>query len=137
MNNVLNNFLYLLADEAAVQTTEIACKSGSDIVKTIAIVRLIMNAICIIVPIVMIVLGTFDLFKAVTAGKDEDIKKKQQTLIKRIIAGIIIFLVPTIVSVLMNLIGVNNWRECWNNAKNANFKTLFNGDVSSADDNTN
>lgn len=125
MVNLLNNSLYMLA-----KTTDVDCSAGSEIVKVMAIVRLIMNVICIAVPIVMILMGSFDLFKAVTAGKDEEIKKKQQTLIKRLIAGVIVFLVPTIVSVLMNLIGVSGWRACWNNASNANFKTLFDGSVS-------
>lgn len=99
-----------------------------EVLQVMGIVRLIMRVICIAVPVVMILLGSFDLFKAVTAGKDEEIKKKQQTLIKRIIAGVIVFLVPTIVSVLMNLIGVEEWRECWNNAS-SDFKGIFSGDV--------
>lgn len=102
--------------------------SDSTVLKVMGIVKLIMNVICIIVPIVLIILGTLDLFKAVTAGKDEDIKKKQQTLIKRIIAGVIIFLVPTIVTVLMNLIGVSDWKTCWNDA-DSSFSTLFTSDT--------
>lgn len=101
----------------------------TEVLQVMAIVRLIMNVICIAVPIVMIVLGSMDLFKAVTAGKDEEIKKKQSVLIKRVIAGVLVFLVPTIVSVLMNLIGVAEWRTCWNGSKEVDFKELFNGDV--------
>lgn len=116
--------MFVLAD------TDVNCQSGT-LVNVIAIVRLVMNIICVAVPIIMILMGTIDLFKAVTAGKDDDIKKKQKALITRIIAGVLVFLVPTIVSVLMNLIGVSTWRKCWNNAKNGNFKTLFqNGNVS-------
>lgn len=103
------------------------CNDGT-VLKVMGIVKLIMNVICIIVPIVLIIMGSFDLFKAVTAGKDDDIKKKQQTLIKRIIAGVIVFLVPTIVTVLMNLIGVSEWKTCWNEA-DSNFKSLFSGEV--------
>ena len=111
--------------------TDVDCQTGSTLVNVIAIVRLVMNIICVAVPIIMILMGTIDLFKAVTAGKDDDIKKKQKALITRIIAGVLVFLVPTIVSVLMNLIGVSKWRTCWNNAKNGNFKSLFqSGDVS-------
>lgn len=111
--------------------TDVDCQAGSTLVNVIAIVRLVMNIICVAVPIIMILMGTIDLFKAVTAGKDDDIKKKQKALITRIIAGVLVFLVPTIVSVLMNLIGVSKWRTCWNNAKNGNFKSLFqSGDVS-------
>lgn len=117
--------MFVLAD------TDVDCQSGSTLVNVIAIVRLVMNIICIAVPIIMILMGTIDLFKAVTAGKDDDIKKKQKALITRIIAGVLVFLVPTIVSVLMNLIGVSKWRTCWNSAKNGNFKSLFqSGDVS-------
>ncbi len=112
--------------------TTIDCTSSSStVVQVIAIVRLVMNVICIAVPIVMIVLGSIDLFKAVTSSKEEEIKKKQQTLIKRVIAGVLVFLVPTIVSLLMNLLGTgNNWAECWNNAENASFTELFSGNVS-------
>lgn len=111
---------------------DVNCGEGSTLVNVIAIVRLVMNIICIAVPIIMILMGTIDLFKAVTAGKDEDIKKKQKALITRIIAGVLVFLVPTIVSVIMNLIGVSSWRTCWNNAAKGNFKSLFqNGNVSS------
>lgn len=117
--------MFVLAD------TDVDCQQGSTLVNVIAIVRLVMNIICIAVPIIMILMGTIDLFKAVTAGKDDDIKKKQKALITRIIAGVLVFLVPTIVSVLMNLIGVSKWRTCWNSAKNGNFKSLFqSGDVS-------
>lgn len=118
--------MFVLAD------AEVSCGEDSTLVNVIAIVRLVMNIICIAVPIIMILMGTIDLFKAVTAGKDEDIKKKQKALITRIIAGVLVFLVPTIVSVIMNLIGVSSWRECWNNAAKGNFKSLFqNGNVSS------
>lgn len=117
--------MFVLAD------AEVSCGEGSTLVNVIAIVRLVMNIICIAVPIIMILMGTIDLFKAVTAGKDEDIKKKQKALITRIIAGVLVFLVPTIVSVIMNLIGVSSWRACWNNAAKGNFKSLFqNGNVS-------
>ena len=112
--------MYMLVD---------VCKNET-VLQAMGIIRLVMQVVCIAVPIVMILMGSFDLFKAVTAGKDEDIKKKQQTLIKRIIAGVIVFLVPTIVSVLMNLIGVSEWRACWNNADTKNFSNLFNGKVS-------
>lgn len=118
--------MFVLAD------ADVSCGEGSTLVNVIAIVRLVMNIICIAVPIIMILMGTIDLFKAVTAGKDEDIKKKQKALITRIIAGVLVFLVPTIVSVIMNLIGVSSWRTCWNNAAKGNFKSLFqNGNVSS------
>lgn len=103
------------------------CKN-STMEDVMALVQLVMKVICILVPIVMIVLGSFDLFKAVTAGKEEDIKKKQKALITRIIAGVLVFLVPTIVSLLTGLMGTEDWKECWNSSQGS-ASNLFKGTV--------
>ena len=79
----------------------------------VAIVKFLLKIIQWIVPIILIVLGTIDLVKAVIAGKEDDIKKNQQVLIKRVIAAIIVFLVPLIVSILMGWIGTDDWKTCW------------------------
>lgn len=102
--------------------------SDTTMADVMALVQLVMKVICILVPIVMIVLGTFDLFKAVTAGKEEDIKKKQKALITRLIAGVLVFLVPTIVSLLTSLMGTEDWKDCWD-ANTGNVSDLFKGTV--------
>lgn len=77
------------------------------------------------VPIVIIVLGSIDLFKAVIASKEDEIKAAQKMLIKRIIYGVIIFFLVTIVTLVFNTLagnsgndaaGANNWLSCWNQA---------------------
>lgn len=55
----------------------------------------------IIVPILIIVLGMLDFAKAAIASKDDEIKKAQSTFIKRLIAGVVVFLVPIIIDILM------------------------------------
>lgn len=62
-----------------------------------------MQYIRIIVPILIIVLGTLDFAKAVLAGKEDNMKKAQSTFVKRLIAGIIVFFVPLLVDVIMDL----------------------------------
>ena len=54
-----------------------------------------------IVPIIIVLLGTIDMFKAVTAGKEDDMSKALKTLIKRIIIGVLIFLVPMFINVII------------------------------------
>lgn len=61
-----------------------------------------MQIIRIIVPILIILLGTLDLSKAVFAGKEDGMRKAQQTFIKRIIAGVAVFFVPVLVSIVMS-----------------------------------
>lgn len=92
----------------------------------IAIVATILKIIQWVVPVILIVLGTFDLVKAVMAGKEDDIKKNQKVLIKRVIAAVIVFLVPTIVSILMGLIGNDDWKDCWKTHKSDPIGNLFN-----------
>ena len=59
----------------------------------------------IIIPIILIIFGSIDLGKAVVASKDDEIKKSVKTLIIRAIAGIIIFFIPTILSLIVEVIG--------------------------------
>ena len=58
----------------------------------------------IIIPIIIIAFGMIDFFKAMIGSKDDEIKKSSRSLIFRIIAGIGIFLIPTIVSFIFSLI---------------------------------
>lgn len=91
----------------------------------VSVVKFILKIIQWVVPIILIVLGTIDLVKAVVAGKDDDIKKHQQTLIKRIIAAVIVFLIPMLVSILMGWIGNDDWKDCWK-SRSDSINSLFN-----------
>ena len=58
----------------------------------------------IVIPLILIILGIIDLGKAVISSDDKAIKKSTVTLIKRVIAGIAIFFIPTIIQVLYTYI---------------------------------
>ena len=58
----------------------------------------------ILIPIIIIIFGIIDFAKAIIASDDSAIKKSTTTLIKRVIAGVIIFLIPTIVYFAFELI---------------------------------
>ena len=98
----------------------------SELSSILAIVKTILNVICIAIPILLIVLIILDLAKIVTAGNIDDKLKKEVTskVVTRIIFAILIFLVPTIIKLVFNLIplpgdasGENaTWRTCWENA---------------------
>lgn len=75
------------------------------------------------IPILLIVLGMLDLGKAVVAGKEDEIKKNQQMLVKRAISAVAVFLVVTVVSLVFNIVssssgqeGVMDWKHCWDDA---------------------
>jgi hypothetical protein len=69
-----------------------------------SLTALLINIIKIVVPILLIIYGMLDLGKAVTQGKEEDIKKAQGLMFKRFIAGVMVFLVVSIVQLLVSLV---------------------------------
>lgn len=62
----------------------------------------IITIIKVVVPIILIGVGMMDFFKVVLSGKTEDISKAVTTIIKRCIAGLIVFLVPSLMNYVFN-----------------------------------
>lgn len=102
------------------------CESA--LLPIVRLIYLIVRYITILVPIILIVIGTFDLLKAVTASKEDEIKNAQKMLIKRIIYAILIFLIVPILNLIFTIfkpteIDSNStyqedWYSCWQAAKN-------------------
>ncbi len=67
------------------------------------IIYLVVRAIQVIVPILLIIWGMLDLGKAVMAQKEDEIKKGQQTFIKRLVAAILVFFVVAITRLIIGL----------------------------------
>ncbi len=67
--------------------------------------RILYILIQIVVPIALVILGMLDLMKAVSAQKEDEIKRGQQTFIKRLIAAAIIFFVFALVKLAVGLVG--------------------------------
>ena len=80
------------------------------------IISTIVTLIKIAVPILLIIFGMLDLGKAVVAAKEDEIKKGQQTFIKRAIAAVIVFFVIQIVQIVVRFVSGNdqNIAGCFN-----------------------
>ena len=63
----------------------------------------------ILIPIVLIAWGMFDLGTAVISSKDDEIKKATKKLALRVVSAIAIFFLPTIVVASLRI--VSNWRS--------------------------
>ena len=90
------------------------------------IVRLIKNGLFPIIqigiPIILIIMGSIDLGKAVLSSDDKEIKNATSRLVKRAIAAVAVFFVVMLVTVIMNMVADNNkggqsgaksWADCW------------------------
>lgn len=62
----------------------------------------------VVIPIILVVLGTLDLFKGITAGKEDEIKKGQQIFIKRLAVAAVVFFVVIIVKFFISIIADTN-----------------------------
>ncbi len=99
-------------------------KCDVDLLHLVQLIRTIVTYITILVPIILVVIGTFDLLKAVTASKEDEIKSAQKLLIKRIIYAILIFLIVPLLTLIFNLVSNNysgdeyhvQWKEYWNHS---------------------
>ena len=116
----MNMMLFQILD-ATTANPDTACK-GFDFV-----IRIIKNGLFPIlqigIPIILIVLGTLDLGKAVISSDDKAVKEAQSKLIKRCIYAIAVFFIVTLVSLVFSMVGslvdeetapgLVNWSDCW------------------------
>lgn len=65
---------------------------------------LILNTVKIIVPIILIVFGIVEMFKAATANDEKVMKEAQSKLIKRIIYAVLIFFIVAIVQLVFSVL---------------------------------
>ena len=74
------------------------------VLKAFRVTRRVINIIKILVPLVLIILGSIELTKVVMSGDQNQINKSVKTLIGKVIIGILIFFIPTIVNLFVNLV---------------------------------
>lgn len=81
------------------------------------------------IPILLIIMGSIDLGKAVMASDDKEIKGATSKLVKRAIAAVAVFFVPLLVNMLMRMVATNGastssggektFVQCWNDSGKA------------------
>jgi len=73
--------------------------------KVISVVYIVIQ---IAVPVVLVVIGSLDLLKAISSQKEEDIKKGQKIFIKRLIAAILVFFTFVVVKFVISIVADGN-----------------------------
>lgn len=77
------------------------CKSTASIWQLVGYALFILK---IVIPIILIILGIIDFSKAAISSDDKMIKDAAISFLKRAIAAVAIFFIPTIIDVCFNLI---------------------------------
>lgn len=109
----------------AVENNAVDAASCGGLLDFVVIIRKVIDILKIVIPIALILYGLMDLGKAVIAGKEDEMKKAQGTLIRRVIYAVAVFLVVTVVTFATGLVGSSDWQSCWQAAG---------GDLSSSSD---
>ena len=105
-----------------------ACGGAKPIV--VIIIKFI-SFFSIVIPIALIIFGTIDLGKAVIASDEKEVKGAQSRLIKRFIYAALVFFIPTLVAIVMDLVAAGmetdsekydskdtaKWSACWEEAR--------------------
>ncbi|MBQ7140728.1 MAG: hypothetical protein IJO32_04425 [Bacilli bacterium] len=100
------------------EVEEPTCVAESDnfcdcLIKLFIFLGHIMNIIKITVPIIIILMGSIDLIKAIVYQNDDQIQITKKTFIKRLIYGVAVFFVISVVSFLIGLVGGDTNNRCF------------------------
>lgn len=87
------------------------------------IVRIIIKIIAIAAPFALIIFGSLDFFKAIIAGDEKEMKAKRKPFLGRLVAAIIILLLPGLVNLIMATFAGqgNSFATCWDRARITNW----------------
>lgn len=94
--------------------------SEPDILKAFRFYGYLLIIAKVAIPLIIIVMGTFDLFKSVVDKDEKSLTKQVKILLMRIVAGIFVFFLPTIVntifdlSIEMSIVNDVKYKECVN-----------------------
>lgn len=79
--------------------------SDNNIRKVLRIGGYVIQLVRLMVPLLIIILGTFDLYNAMIDKDEKLIFKKVKLLLMRVLVGVVIFFIPTIVKLLFSFSG--------------------------------
>ena len=76
----------------------------------------------VVIPIILIVLCTFDLGRAVIGSDGKENKKLFKRILRRLVFAILIFFIVTVINLIFTMVGniteneaLIRWSQCWNN----------------------
>lgn len=77
--------------------------------RAMAIIGIIIGIIKVAVPVLIIITSMITFVKVITSGKEDDLKQSAMTVVKKVVAGILIFLIPDLIDyVFNNIVDTNN-----------------------------
>ncbi len=101
--------------------------TNASFLATVLFIKKLIKIISYIVPVVLVLLVSIDIVKAVIAGDDNAMKKIQSVAIKRVIYALLVFFVPVVVNAIFTSLGNQgvSGLDCYNNASDTVVDSLI------------
>ena len=108
-----NNYVQILDETIDCTSKETGILGSVQDEESVAwLLQKILNYIKILGPSLAIALGTIDFVKAIVTSDEKSMKETQKKFVNRLIAAFLLFFVPLIVQVLLNLFGFTTNIAC-------------------------
>ena len=108
--------MLVLIPNVVFATEKVTCGNVTDIPKKIPeLTSFFITLAQVAATVILVILGSIDLFKGLISSKEDEIKKGQQIFIKRIIVAALIFFIVVIVKLLVGIVAdssTNNIVDC-------------------------
>lgn len=99
--------------------------NSSTILSVVRIVKVVIRALSIGVPIILLVTCMIDALKNITSNDGEALNKSLKNWVNKIIASVAIFMIPTLISLVISISGENNdYKKCLENANSNKIEQL-------------
>ena len=98
-----------------------------EILKVMMLIKIVISAICVAVPIILIVVLMLDYAKAVSSNDSDMVMKVTRNLPYRLIAVVVIFFIPSLVKIVVNIAdgSANTYIGCIENATPDNIESAY------------
>jgi hypothetical protein len=96
-----------------------------ELLKVIRIINIVITIIKIVVPIILIISAMIELTKAVS---NSELNKVSKSIINKVLAAVLVFLIPTFVNIIVSFVDPNNnsYLSCLSSATQERIQQLYN-----------
>lgn len=117
---IVGSFIIFTPSALAAETWDVC--ERKEVLAVLRVVGYIIYVAKIVIPLLLIILGSIDFAKAIIANDEKAIKNAGGALVRRFVAAVIVFLIPTILNLLLGLVNnIDSVKKTFNNCTNCIF----------------
>lgn len=88
--------------------------STTETVNTFKLIGMILLVAKLAIPLIIVGVGIFDLYKGISSGKNDDVSKGAKAILTRVAIGIVVFFIPNIFGAILGGLLPEDYKQCSN-----------------------